>query len=224
MSEPWPCTGWHYQQFLSLRNICGLCCWQELRILQYYNTGNFSQQKWRAPLANSLPWVLQNYGLISFYFWRVILPILVKWRIKIRDPLWLQEDKQFCMSTGCVIKAVSSTFRLKFINRVGQKVSLTCMAHLLLSTTKNLIISGFYYKWKNNGWVGMENELPNLNVIENNYNYLNHLPIFTCFQFSLWNSSWFSVTHHLLVNTRLHVIAVLFWVPESSSSKTHPGL
>lgn len=154
MSEPGPYCGWHYKQFLSLRNICGLCCWQELRILQCCN---FSQQKWRAPLANSLPWVLQNYGLTSFYFWIAILPVLMNGRIKIWDPLWLQEDKQSCMSTRCILKAVSTIFRLKFINRMGQKVSLTCMAHLLLSTTKNLIISGFYCKWKNNGWVGMEN-------------------------------------------------------------------
>lgn len=42
-------------------------------------------------------------------------------------------------------------FRLEFINRMGKKVSLAHMAHLLLRRTKNLVIAGFYNNRKTNG-------------------------------------------------------------------------
>lgn len=68
-----------------------------------------------------------------------------------------------------------------------------------------------------------------LNVIEDNYNYLNHLTIFTCFEFPFGVAPWFPNTHHWLADIRLQLIAlhymvILFQVPECSSSKTHHGL
>lgn len=42
------------------------------------------------------------------------------------------------------LEAMSTIFRLEFINKMGQKVSLAHMAHLLLSCTKNLVIAAVY--------------------------------------------------------------------------------
>lgn len=84
-------------------------------------------------------------------------------------------------------------FRLEFINRMGQKVSLAHTVHLLLSRTNNLVIAGFRMTEKPmDEWVQRINFIIrtlHFNVIANNYNYLNHYTIFTCFEFSLWDSS-----------------------------------
>lgn len=104
------------QRFLSARNICGWCCWQELKVLKYCN---FSQWKWRVAPAKSLPQDLQKCAIARFYF--LIAELQCWWcpGLKYGKSFWLQEGGQSCISIKWILGAMSSIFRLEFINRMG---------------------------------------------------------------------------------------------------------
>lgn len=82
----------------------------------------------------------------SLYFLIAESPALVLHGFRIWESFLLHKnvDDSLVSPLSGFLEAMSTIFRLEFINKMGQGVSLAHMAHLLLSCMKILVIAGVY--------------------------------------------------------------------------------